>query len=182
MEIVLTPRLSLEPITLALVEAVFRGDRAELETITRARIPSAWPGRVLVERAFSTSLDAVRADPIRQLWGSRLIVTRGDERIVVGSVVFHGAPDAAGVVEIGYGVEETWQRLGIASEATCAVVAWALAQPDVLCIAAITPPWHMASIRVLEKAGLTCAGLEEHDGLGEVVRFEKRRGVHGHRQ
>ena len=175
MGIILTPRLSLEPITLEIVEAVFRDDRAELEAITRARVSSVWPGRALIEQAFSASLEAIRADPIRCLWGNRLIVMRATHRRVVGSIVFHGAPDSAGVVEIGYGVEGRWQRTGIASEAARAMVDWALAQPGVQCVAATTPPWHSASIRVLENAGCVRSGLEEHDALGEVARYEARR-------
>lgn len=179
MDLIVTPRLTLEPITLDLVEAVFRQDRERLEAIVRAKIPAAWPGRALVERAFSASLDAIRSDPDVRLWGDRLIITRPEahaphtaERLVIGSVIFHGAPGAEGVAEIGYGVEESWQSRGIATEATKAAVTWALAQPGVRKVAATTLPWHTASIRVLEKSGLTRIGIEEHDALGEVLRFE----------
>jgi hypothetical protein len=44
-EALLTPRLILEPMTLALVEAVFRADRDALEAIAGAKIPAAWPCR-----------------------------------------------------------------------------------------------------------------------------------------
>jgi [ribosomal protein S5]-alanine N-acetyltransferase len=168
-----TPRLWLEPISLALVEAVFRGDREELERVAKAAVPEAWPGRTLVERAFSADIDLIRKDPEHRLWGDRLVVTR-EPRVVVGSVVFHGRP-TDGVAEIGYGVEESWQRQGYATEATCACVEWALAQEDVHCVTATTPPWHTASIRVLEKSGLVRIAVEEHDALGEVLRFERRR-------
>jgi [ribosomal protein S5]-alanine N-acetyltransferase len=180
MGVLLTPRLILEPMTLELVEAVFRADREALEAIAGAKIPAAWPGRVLVERAFSASLEAIRADPETRLWGDRLMITReGAERLVIGSIIFHGKPDASGVAEIGYGVEESWQRKGVASEGTLAAVEWALAQPGVLVVTATTPPWHAASIRVLEKSGLTRIGTEEHDALGEVLRFERRRTPEG---
>lgn len=173
-----TPRLSLEPITLAIVEAAFAADRASLERLVQARVSDEWPGRALVERAFSASLEHIRAEPELRLWGDRLMIAReGDEdaeRLVVGSVIFHGRPQG-GVVEIGYGVEERWQRRGFASEATLACVEWALAQPDVTCITATTPPWHTASVRVLERSGLLRIGLEEHESLGEVLRFERRR-------
>lgn len=178
MDALVTPRLILEPMTLPLVEAVFRGDRAALEQIAGAKIPAAWPGRVLVERAFSASLEAIRADPATRLWGDRLMVTRdaeGGERLVVGSIIFHGKPGASGVAEVGYGVEESWQRRGVASEGTRAAVEWALAQPGVDVVAATTPPWHAASIRVLEKSGLVRVCIEEHGTLGEVLRFERRR-------
>ena len=42
-------------------------------------------------------------------------------------------------------------------------------------VRATTPPWHTASIRVLEKSGLERVGLEDHDTLGEVLRFTRRR-------
>jgi len=167
-------RLSLEPITIEMVEAVFSGDRGKLEAITGAKVPEAWPGRALVERAFSASLDAIRADPATRLWGDRLVITSGVERLMIGSVIFHGRP-ANGVAEVGYGVEETWQRKGIASEATRECVEWALSQDGIVAVTATTPPWHTASIRVLEKSGLVKIATEEHEILGEVLRFERRR-------
>ncbi|MDB4941573.1 MAG: acetyltransferase, family [Labilithrix sp.] len=170
----LTPRLSLEPMTLALVEACFRGDRAALEDLARAKVPAAWPGRALVERAFSASIESIRSDPPRRLWGDRLMITRDEgERLVVGSVVFHGRPEEGGIAEVGYGVEPAWQRKGIASEGTRAVVEWAIAQPGVGGVTATTPPWHGASIRVLENAGLVRVGTEDHEALGEVLRFTR---------
>ncbi len=174
MSALVTPRLLLEPITLPMVEAVFRGDRAELEGLAGATVPAAWPGRALVERAFSASLDAIRADPTTRLWGDRLVITSGGERLLVGSVVFHGLP-SNGIAEVGYGVEESWQRQGIASEATRACVDWALAQPGVREVTATTPPWHVASIRVLERSGLASVGAEDHETLGEVLRFTRAR-------
>lgn len=174
MDVMVTPRLVLEPVTLEHVEAVFRGDREALERITGARIPEAWPGRALVERAFSASLEAIRADPATRLWGDRLVITKEAERLVVGSVIFHGRP-SDGIAEVGYGVEERWQRQGIASEATRACVEWALAQDGITAVTATTPPWHAASIRVLEKSGLVKVGTEDHDALGEVLRFTRQR-------
>lgn len=174
MGVLVTPRMILEPVTLPLVEAVFAGDRARLEELVGAHVPASWPGRALVERAFSASLEAIRADPDKRLWGDRLLITRQGERLLVGSVIFHGRPDD-GVAEVGYGVEESWQRQGYASEATLACVEWALEQPGVAAVTATTPPWHVASIRVLERSGLLRQGAEEHDTLGEVLRFTRRK-------
>jgi [ribosomal protein S5]-alanine N-acetyltransferase len=174
---IVTPRLVLEPITLPIVEAVFGGDRASIEALVAARVPEAWPGRALVERAFSASLDRIRVDPERRLWGDRLMIAEeAGARLLVGSVIFHGLPED-GVAEIGYGVEERWQRRGYATEGTHACVAWALAQSGVRCVTATTPPWHLASIRVLEKCGLVREGLEDHEMLGEVLRFKTPPGL-----
>ena len=174
MGVLTTERLILEPITLPIVEACFAGDRAALEDCCRAKVPEAWPGRALVERAFCASLERIRLDPATRLWGDRLKIAREGERVVVGSVIFHGRPGDDGVAEIGYGVEESWQNKGVASEATRACVQWALAQDGVRVVRATTPPWHTASVRVLEKSGLTRIGTECHEALGEVLVFETR--------
>jgi [ribosomal protein S5]-alanine N-acetyltransferase len=175
MEVLVTPRLLLEPVTLRVVEASFAGDRATMEALLGAKVPDAWPGRALIERAFSASLEHIRTNPEGRLWGDRLMITRvGDERLLVGSVIFHGHP-ADGIAEIGYGVEERFQCQGFASEATRACVEWALTQPGVNGVTATTPSWHTASIRVLERSGLARTGMEDHPALGEVVRFDRRR-------
>ena len=67
---------------------------------------------------FTASLAEIRADPLARLWGDRLMITRGRERRVVGSVVFHGKPDAEGTTEVAYGVEEGLQGQGYATEGT----------------------------------------------------------------
>ena len=168
-----TRRLELVPLTLPMVEAIFAGDRAEAERLAGARLPAAWPGRALVERAFTADLSAIRADPQRRLWGDRLMIAREGERRVVGSVIFHGFPDD-GVAEVGYGVEGESQGQGLATEATAACVEWALGQPGISAVSAATFPWHHASLRVIARVGMRRVGAREHDLLGEIWVFERR--------
>lgn len=184
MTILFTKRLELVPVTVELVSAVLSERRDDVRRIVGAELPEAWPGRALVERAFSASIEAIIKDPEHRLWGDRLLITRtpggteakhGDPRRLVGSVVFHGSPRDGGVVEVGYGVEDASQGQGYATEATKAQVDWALAQPGVRRIEATTPPWHSASVRVLEKAGFSRVGLEEHPFLGEILKFARER-------
>jgi RimJ/RimL family protein N-acetyltransferase len=172
-----TERLDLLPVTLPFVEAVMAQDRAGAEAICGARLPVDWPGPDLVARAFGLSLDAIRAAPEIRLWGDTLLVTRGpgpDGRRVVGSVIFHGRP-TDGIAEVGYGVDEHEQRQGYASEATRACVEWALEQPGIASVTAVTFPWHVASLRVIERCGMTRSGSREHPYLGEMLVFERRR-------
>jgi RimJ/RimL family protein N-acetyltransferase len=171
-----TERLELVPITLPMVEAVFRGDREGAEAIAGARLPDAWPGAALVERAFTASLEDIRRDPERRLWGDRLMMLReASEPLIIGSVVFHGRPDEDGVAEVAYGVEQGRQSLGFATEATRAAVAWALAEPGIAAVRATTATWHRASLRVIEKLGMRLCETREHDMLGELLVFEVRR-------
>ncbi len=170
-----TARLELVPVTLPMVEAVLAGDREAAEAVVGAALPDEWPGDALIARAFHPSLEAIRADPTRRLWGDTLLLPIDDgPRRVVGSVIFHGRPDDDGVAEVGYGVEESSQSRGYATEGTRACVEWALAQAGVKAVVATTFPWHIASRRVIEKIGMIQIGTREHEVLGELWVFEKR--------
>ena len=171
-----TARLELVPMTLEIVEAVQEGRREAVEAIVHAEMPLRWPNRELIERAFSMTPDAVRADPTGRLWGARVMIASdgGADRRVVGSVVFRGAPTADGDSEIAYGVEEGSQGLGFATEGVAASVDWALDQAGVRAVQAATFAWHRASVRVLEKIGMRAVGTREHDTMGEMLIYERR--------
>ncbi len=172
-----TPRLKLVPLTIAIVEAVLAGRREDAEVLVGARMPERWPNPELVERAFTASLEAIRAQPEACLWGGRVLVRRGEDgqARVLGSVVFRGRPGDDGVAEVAYGVEEGSQGLGYATEAVTACVAWALAQEAVRAVQAVTFPWHRASRRVIEKVGMQQVGVREHETMGEILVYEQRR-------
>lgn len=166
-----TERLLMIPMTVDLVEAVLDGRRDDAEAIVGAKMPNAWPGRALVERAFLARIDAVRADPEHRLWGDRVAVSREEPLRVIGSVVFHGGPDDEGIVEVAYGIEEESQRQGFGYEAVHASVAWALSQPRVARVRASTFTWHLPSRRILEKLGFRPIGTRD-DLLGEMLEYE----------
>ncbi len=173
MSVLFTTRLELVPITLPLVEAVMAHNRVAAESIVEARFPEAWPGRALIERAFTSSLEDIRANPARRLWGDRVMVLRASERCVVGSVIFHGGPDEEGTVEVGYGVESASQGKGYATEAVTSAVDWAIEQPHVNRVVARAFAWHTPSLRVLAKVGMKQVGTSEHEMLGEMLVFER---------
>jgi len=171
-----TPRLELVPITLPMVEAVMLGRRSDAEALANAQMPERWPNHELIERAFTVSLDAIRADPEGRLWGGRVLNARADrsERRVVGSVVFAGRPGTDGVAEMAYGVEEASQGRGYATEAVTACVAWAFEQPGIQAVRATTFEWHIPSLRVIEKVGMSRVGVRAHETMGELVVYEIR--------
>jgi ribosomal-protein-alanine N-acetyltransferase len=171
-----TARLELLPMTIGMVEAVLQGRRDEAEHLARAEMPDRWPNHELIERAFAMTLESIRADPDSRLWGARVMVAsdEGATRRVVGSIVFRGAPQADGTSEIAYGVEEGSQGRGYATEGVGASVAWALSQSGVRAVQATTFAWHRASVRVLEKIGMTAVGAREHETMGEMLVYELR--------
>jgi RimJ/RimL family protein N-acetyltransferase len=170
-----TPRLELVPMTLGMVEAVMSGKRDDSESLAEARMPERWPNRELIERAFPLSLEELRGDPATRLWGARVMVVPAPDRRVVGSIVFHGKPGRDGVAEIAYGVEEASQRQGYATEAVAACVEWALGEDGVVAVQATTFAWHHASLRVIANVGMIRVGEREHETMGEMLVFERRR-------
>ena len=173
MPALLTERLRLIPITLEAIEAVLDHDKARAEAIVGARFPPAWPNDQLLDVGFPYARAAIRAAPEIRLWGDSLVLLR-DEPRVVGSVVFHGRP-SGGVAEVGYGIEEASRGQGIASEATRACVEWAFSHPDIVAVQATTFPWHVASLGVIRNLGMQQISTREHDTLGELLVFERRR-------
>ena len=171
-EVLITSRLELRPVSLPVVSALLESrPRAEIEKIVGAELPWTWPSRALVDQAFPASLEAVRADPETRLWGDRLMVTREGPARVVGSIIFHGRPGADGIAEVAFGVEDTSQGKGYATEALTACVDWALAQPECTLVRATTTDWHKASKKLLERIGMRLAG-ERREGDGRMLVYE----------
>jgi len=168
-----TDRLRLLPITLEGIEAVLDQDRVRAEAIVGARFPIGWPNAALLDVGFPYSRAAIRAAPEIRLWGDSLVVLR-DEPRVVGSVVFHGHP-SDGVADVGYSIEDSSRGNGLASEATRACVEWALEQAGIAAVQATTFPWHIASLGVIRNLGMRQIATREHDTLGELLVFERRR-------
>lgn len=94
-------------------------------------------------------------------FGQRQVLERASG-LVVGGVGFFGTP-ADGSVEIGYGVVPSRRDRGYATEAVRAMIDYAFTRADVREVRAGVEVDNLASVRVLEKAGLRC--LRRTEGL-----------------
>jgi RimJ/RimL family protein N-acetyltransferase len=81
-------------------------------------------------------------------------LVRSSDHVVIGDIGFHGPPTQGGAVTVGYGLAPGARGRGYATEALKAVVAWALAQPEVAWVEADTTHANQPSQRVLERAGM----------------------------
>ena len=136
-----TGRLTLRPWTDSEVSAVLDGERR-----------TGWADD------FPTDGDRVIAGFVREddaalgEFGQRLLVER-ETGLVVGSAGLFWPP-SDGAVEFGYGVVPSRRGRGYATEAARALIAFALAAPGVERVVAKVEPANVASVRVLENAGL----------------------------
>jgi RimJ/RimL family protein N-acetyltransferase len=155
-----TPRLTLVAATDRLARAA-AGDVAELGKLLDARIPASWPPPLMDDGPLEYSVKELANRPELAGWMYWYFIRR-DDRVLVGCGGFKGEPSERGSVEVGYTVFPEFQRTGYATEATTGLITWAFGDERVKSVAAETYPELAASIRVMEKNGLTYfgAGIE----------------------
>jgi RimJ/RimL family protein N-acetyltransferase len=95
-------------------------------------------------------------------WGMFQIILR-ETAEVIGDIGFHGAPDEAGTVEIGYSIVEQYRGRGLVGESAVAICGLAWSRPEVTRIIAQTEEGNAASAGVLRHAGFREDGVA--DGL-----------------
>jgi [ribosomal protein S5]-alanine N-acetyltransferase len=103
---------------------------------------------------LSWHLRALRSDSMQLPWRIRAIIERSS-KIAVGSINLKGPPDAAGDVEMGWGLVESARNRGYATEAAAAVADWVIQQPGVRFISATVPDDNYPSQRIAQRLGLT---------------------------
>lgn len=169
--LVSTPRLALIGSTPALARAA-ANDVAAFAVLLEARVPK-WPPP-LIEDTLVYTADTLDAHPEQAGWWAWYFIRQAD-RTLVGAGGLKGPPLPDGTVEIGYSMLEDFQRQGYATEAASGLIAWAFEHPAVTRVVAETHPELTASIRVMEKNGLTFSGAGSED---RVIRFELTRESH----
>lgn len=134
---ILTPRLTLEPVSRVTAQAVLEGD------LSSVRAGEGWP--------HADTLDglgmAVRGghDP------GWFVILDG---LVIGDCGTHGDPDDAGDVELGYGLAAPYRGHGYGGEVVVALSRWLLGRPGVRrVVARQVLEDNLASRRALERAG-----------------------------
>lgn len=123
----------------------------------------------MLKIAYSEMLNGCLAHPDQWEWYAIWMIERKDGTHV-GELCFKGV-DECGSTEIGYGINEKYQKHGYATEAVTAATAWALEQKKVHCVTAQVDPENIASIRVLEKSGFELTDKVGTEGI--IYRKEK---------
>ncbi|HZU67825.1 MAG TPA: GNAT family N-acetyltransferase [Ktedonobacteraceae bacterium] len=168
MEILETQRLKLLPFTLEL-KKVTLANRARLAEMLGVAIPDDWPGPDLLE-ALPFFVEAMEKDPAGLVWDG-IIIHKADQ-VAIGGIGFHGAPDEAGMVEIGYNIIPAYEGQGYATEMARCVINWAFQTPNIQVITAECLDDNIGSIRVLEKVGMHRLPPE-----GNRLKWELRRSL-----
>ncbi|MGW7637756.1 GNAT family N-acetyltransferase [Streptomyces decoyicus] len=105
---------------------------------------------------------AAAAGRYRPGWGV-FVLSDAAAGTALGSIGFHGPPDAEGFVEIGYDLSPSARGAGWATDAARLLAGWAATHPEVRTVCALTEPENVPSQRVLVRAGFRFVG--ERDGM-----------------
>jgi RimJ/RimL family protein N-acetyltransferase len=125
------------------------------------------PHRVLVDSSgpLRWRVPQVKIDPSVNKWFVRWIVLK-ETSGVIGSISFHGVPDAEGMMEIGLGIEEPFQNKGYAKESLKGMWSWVSQFPEVKTLRYTVSPDNLPSIAVINYFGFEYKGqqIDEEDG------------------
>ena len=111
----------------------------------------------------------VAADPAAAAWVTGVVWAPGIGA-AVGRAGFHGRPDAAGMVEVGYAIDPAYRRQGYARAALAALLERAAREPEVRTVRASVRPDNVASRALVESFGFVPVGQQwdDEDGLETV--------------
>jgi RimJ/RimL family protein N-acetyltransferase len=152
--IIETARLSLRALTPDDAEAILAGDRAG-----RSWAPDfPTPGDVNIADAALLGKMSFARDAMP--WGLFTVIERSSGQSI-GGIGFKSPPNELGEVEIGYGICQSFQGRGVATDAVLALCDFARRGARV--VLADTDRDNVASQRVLEKGGFQRGG--ENDEL-----------------
>jgi ribosomal-protein-alanine N-acetyltransferase len=166
---VFTGRLELVAATASLARAAVRSPEA-LGKLLECEVPRGWPPELMKDQEAQWA-QLLEDEPAMAGWSAWYIV-QVRPAVLVGSIGLSGRPDADGCVECGYALLAKYQRKGYATEAMGGLIDWVFSHEEARRIRAHTYRHLPASIRVLEKNGLSHVGDGDEP---DTLRFELAR-------
>jgi RimJ/RimL family protein N-acetyltransferase len=160
--------------TVPFMQALQRHDVVAASSELDAAVPT-WMADELQD-FLNYRLAQLHEDPsVRQWLGRTMVLAEaGGSRRAVGSIGFHGAPDAEGRLEVGYRVDPQYRRRGFARESVNALFDWAHDRYATTRFVASVGPWNEPSLNLITQFGFHKVGeqMDEIDGLEYVFETE----------
>jgi RimJ/RimL family protein N-acetyltransferase len=107
-------------------------------------------------------------------------VVERDSNEVIGHGILQRL-DMSDLIEVGYALGERWWGAGIATEASKALIEYGFTRTPLELIVGVAKPENAASRRVLEKSGLTYAGMRHYYKL-DLAYYELSKADYTRRQ
>lgn len=117
----------------------------------------------------------VEEDPTSAAWVTGVIWDE-QRHLAVGRAGYHGQPDAAGMVEIGYAVDPAHRRRGYARAGLEALLQRATDEPQVRTVRVTISPDNLASYELASRYGFIEVGQQWDDEDGLEIIYELAEG------
>ncbi len=164
----MTLRVEIVQLDPAALRGLADGDQAAAERTSRVPLSPYLAGPEC-RRVWKIRAEQVGEDPVSAAWVTG-VVWDAERGLAVGRAGYHGPPDAAGMVEVGYSIDPQFRRQGYARAALRALLERAAAEPGVRRFRATISPDNAASRDLVLAHGLAAVGeqWDDEDGL-EII-------------
>ena len=135
------------------------------------------PHRVLMDDSgpLAWRVPQVKIDDSMNKWFVRWIVLKST-REIIGSASFHSAPNEAGMIEIGLGIDPKFHGYGFGFESLLGMWSWVCNQGGVKVLRYTVSADNAASVALINKFGFKHVGqqIDEEDGPEEIYELSVR--------
>ena len=162
------PRVRIVQLTAPAFRALAAGDLAAANAVSPVPL-SGYLASSECAGVWHRRSRQVNEDPASAAWVTG-VVWDEERQLAVGRAGYHGPPDAAGMVEIGYAVDPAYRRRGYARAALEFLLRRAADEPGVHRVRVTISPDNAASRELAAQYGFTEVGdqWDDEDGL-EIV-------------
>jgi RimJ/RimL family protein N-acetyltransferase len=175
-DVIRSERLELPLLSLDQLERLAVGEGASVGADLQAILPIPWLDEVRWLAGLRAQQVRLRPDDAPWLLRAILLRTTSDGPLqAIGYLNFHAAPDATGMVEVGYTLLPEARGQGFALEAVRAAFDWATQVHGVHRFRASVAPENERSLNLIGKLGFHQTGeqWDEEDGLELVFELER---------
>jgi RimJ/RimL family protein N-acetyltransferase len=152
-----TERLTIRPLPYAQLLKYSLADRSLEQELNVKALPAELTPelREALETSILANVAGAGTDYLYfTLWN--IVLKSG--RVMVGDFCLMGRPDAAGTIEIGYGIHEEFRGNGYMTEAVAGLIGWAAGRQEIRAVCASTEKDNNSSQKVLMNNGFLLQG------------------------
>lgn len=169
------PRVRIVQLDAATLSALAAGDLAEAQRTSSVELTAWLTGPDCVGTWRFRARQALES-PVDLPWITGVLWDEDAGR-AVGRAGFHGAPDAGGMLEMGYAVDPEHRRRGLARAALDLLLARARREPGVITLRATISPDNAASLGLIQQYPFEEVGeqWDDEDGLETIYELDVSR-------
>lgn len=148
---ILTERLELRPLSSAQME-LYVNDSNALTALLGLKV-ALEPLSDHMKKVYHLKAARIEEEPDTLLYNTYFIIILKETHQAIGSLGLKGKPDAEGLIEVGYAIDEAFRNNGYMQEALTGFLEWVMQLKEVSGVNACTSKDNLPSQSVLAACG-----------------------------